>query len=179
MVIMAVEWMGGDFVAIAAILVGGIVSLVAVTMTGRNDEKARKDQRRFEVYPEIHQIVFRITGQASDMAITPGLTRVPDPDQDEVRKAESVLKLIGSKEVRNAFRGWASQLGPYWTEVWFASQARQKADALIDSATDDRFEEWQQAQSEAEMKRIGLSGPMSEIEKAAARLEEAMRAEFT
>ena len=81
-----------------------------------------------------------------------------------------MLVLIGSSEVREAFRDWRNQLGPYWLQIWNAAQARRRADDLIDPDTDRAREGWQKAQGEAEMERIMLSGPISELEKAATAL---------
>jgi hypothetical protein len=176
---LAIEWVSGDFVAIAAIVAGGIVSLVAVTMTGRNEREARREERRLETYSRILPIVWQTMEQASQHAISPGLTTVPDADDAEVRKAQSLLMLIGSPEARDAFGEWRKLLAGYWPLVWNASVARRRADDLIDPVTDRSMQGWEETQGAAEIERLKLVEPIGKLEEAATRLEKAMRAELT
>lgn len=148
--LLAIEWVGGDFVAIAAILVGGIVSLVAVTMTGRNDKQARKDERRFEVYSVILTLVRRVTDQASQYAYGPGGTIVTNPDHDEFHRAASQLKLVGTDQVHDAFRDWQWEVSSYWPP-----------------------------EDESEAERLKLIDSLGKVQEAVARIEQVMRAELT
>jgi hypothetical protein len=174
----AITWVGGDFVALAAIVVGGGVSLVAVRMAARNERRARREERKFEAYSMVLPIVWRVMRQATEHALTPGLTNVSDPDEDEVQRAQTLMLLVGSNRVRDAFEDWRRQLVQYWRLVWFASQARRKADKLIDPDTDQSMEGWEKAQGEAEQERMKLITPVGQLEEAASRLENAMRAEL-
>jgi len=174
----ALDWVGGDLVAIAAIFVGGLVALGGAWLGIQASRRARQEERRYEAYALILPVIWQMDLQASDHATFPGNTTVPDADDEMVRQIQAKLMLVGSKAVRDAFTRWRMLLAAYWPQVFQAAVARKRADAMIDPETDRNLPGWDKAYGEAEIARIGLSGPYSELVEASDRLEAVMRADI-
>lgn len=157
---------GDQWIAIAAILVGGIVALAGTVIAAWSQRvNARRDRleaRRAETYHRMLKGLFQVRDYAQHYATFPEAASpqglLPD---NVVLDLGARVELFGSGEVRETYRALVGRIPRYW---WDAEMAPKRSERKDGADSDEAIRD-----------RLALTARVEEIDKLLSAVVEAAR----